>query len=50
MGVCTHLEFDDITLIHCLGMIYGAFNFYAFPLSINDVMYDITTTPEGTLL
>ena len=26
---------------------YGAFDFYAIPLSLYEVMYDITTTPEG---
>ena len=48
MRVCPRLEFD-IMLIYCLGYdfyIYGAFDFYAISLSI----YDITTTPEGTLL
>ena len=35
MGVCQRLEFDGITLI---------------PLSIYDVIYDIPTTPEDTLL
>ena len=25
-------------------------SFYAFPLLIYDVMYDITTAPKGTLL
>ena len=48
MGVCPRLEFDNIVFIHCLGYdfyIYGAFDFYAIPLLIYDVMYDITTIP-----
>ena len=51
MGVCPCLEFDKIRLSNCLGyeFIYGVFEFYAIPLWIYDVMYDITTTPEDTL-
>ena len=48
MGVCPLLEFDYIMFINCLGYvfyIYGAFEFYAIPLLIYDVMYDITTIP-----
>ena len=48
MGVCPRLEFDNITLINCLGYdfdIYGAFEFYAIPLLIYDFRYNITTTP-----
>ena len=48
MGVCTRLEFDNIMLINCLGYdfyICDAFAFYAIPLLIYDVMYDITITP-----
>ena len=47
-GVCPRLEFDNIMFINCLGYdfyIYGALNFYAIPLLIYDVMYDITTIP-----
>ena len=46
--VCPRLEFDNNMFINCLGYdfyIYGAFEFYAIPLLINDVMYDITTIP-----
>ena len=47
MGVS--LEFDNIMFMHCPGYnfyIYGAFEFfYANPLLIYDVMYDITTIP-----
>ena len=54
MGVCQRFEFDNIMHICCLGYDsynYGAFDFFnVFPLSIYDVMYDITTKPEGTLL
>ena len=53
MGVCPRLEFDNIIHICCLGhdyYNYGAFDFYVFPLSIYDVMYDITTKSEDTLL
>ena len=52
MGVCPRLEFD-ITLIYCLGMtstFMVNLMFYTIPLSIYGVIYDITTTPEGTLL
>ena len=54
MGVCPRLEFDNIMHICGLGYDYynyGAFDFfYVIPLSIYDVMYDITTKSEGTLL
>ena len=55
MRVCQRLEFDNtcITLIYCLGsdfFFYGEFEFYAIPLSIYDVMYDIINTAEDTLL
>ena len=47
-GVCPRLEFDNIMLINYLGYdfyIYGTFEFYAIPLLIHDVKYDITTIP-----
>ena len=53
MGVFPHLEFYYIIFINCLGndyYIYDAFEFYAIPLLIYDVMYDITTIPKGTQL
>ena len=53
MGVFAHLEFYYIIFINCLGYdyyIYDAFEFYAIPLLIYDVMYDITTIPKGTQL
>ena len=46
MEVCPRLEFDNITLINCLGMafIYKVhLSLYAIPMLIYDVMYDITT-------
>ena len=45
-------EFVDNTLIFCLSMTIFMVHliFYAILLSIYDIMYDITTTPEGTLL
>ena len=51
MGVCPRLECDDITVIIAWGMTSICFvhlTFYAIPLSNYDVMYDITTIPEGT--
>ena len=48
MGVCPRLELDNIMFINCLGYdfyIHGAFEFYAIPLLIYDVMYDITKIP-----
>ena len=49
MGVCPRLKFDNFVVINCLGYefyIYIAFEFfYAFPLLIYDVMYDISTIP-----
>ena len=54
MGVCPRLEFDNIMhIFFALGMtpiIMVHLIFYVFPLSIYDVIYDITTKPEGTLL
>ena len=48
-GVCPRLEFDNIMFINCLGYITFIFtvhlSFYAIPLPIYDVMYDITTIP-----
>ena len=51
MGVCPRLEFDDIMLICYLGhdfYILGAFDCYAVPLSIYDVIHDISTIPVDT--
>ena len=48
MRVCPRLEFNNIIFINCLGhafYIYGAFEFYAIPLLIYDVMYDIPRIP-----
>ena len=48
MGVCPRLDFENIMLFNCLGYnfnIYGAFEFYATPLLIYDVMNDITIIP-----
>ena len=48
MGVCPRLVYDNIMFINCLGYdcyIYGAFEFYANPFLIYDVMSDITTIP-----
>ena len=53
MGDCPRLEFDNIMHIYCLGYVfynYGTFDFYLLPLSINDVIYDITARPGGTIL
>ena len=54
MGVCPRLEFDDIMVVNCMAYdfyIYVAFDlFYRNPLSIYNAIYDINTTPEGTLL
>ena len=49
MGVCPRLEFDNSDL----GMTFifvVHLSFYANPLLIYDVMYDITTIPQGTQL
>ena len=51
MGVCQRIEFDTFMFINCLG--YDFYNmvhlsFYANPLLIYDVMYDIATTPKAT--
>ena len=48
IGVCPRLEFEIIILFNCLG--YGFIfmvhlRFYAIPLLIYDVMYDVTTIP-----
>ena len=42
--LCTFVAFGmtPIIMVHLI--------FYVIPLSIYDVMYDITTKPEGTLL
>ena len=48
MGVCPRLDFKNIMLFNCLGYnfnIYGAFELYAIPLLIYDVMNDITIIP-----
>ena len=48
MGVCPLLKFDNITSFNCLGYdfyIYDAFELYAIPLLIYDVMIDITIIP-----
>ena len=47
MGVCPHFEFDNIKFSNCLGMTIFMvhLSFYAIPLLIYDVMYDITTIP-----
>ena len=53
MGNCPRLEFDDIMLICYIGhdfYILGAFDFYAIPLSIYDVIYDNSTIPVDTQL
>ena len=47
MGVCPRLEFDNIVFINW-GMTFifmVHFSFYAIPLLIYDVIYDITTIP-----
>ena len=48
MGVCPRLESGNIMFINCLGMTFMFMvylSFYAVPLLIYDVMYDITTIP-----
>ena len=48
MGVCPRLEFDNIMSIIVWGMTFVFMvhmSFYAIPLLIYDVMYDITTIP-----
>ena len=48
MGVCPRLEFDNIMLLIVWGMTFISMvhlSFYAIPLLIYDVMYDITTIP-----
>ena len=50
MGVCPRLEFDNIMFINCLEYDFYTYymvhlSFYAIPLLIYDVMYDITTIP-----
>ena len=49
MGVCQSLEFDY--LAGGMTFIFMAhLSFHAVPFLIYNVMYDITTIPEGTLL
>ena len=51
MRVCPLLEFDSINLLIAWGMTLICMvhlSFYAIPLLIYDVMYDITTIPMGT--
>ena len=53
MGVCPRLEFDKLCLLIDLGMTFifmVHLSFYAIPLLIYGVMYDITTIPQGTQL
>ena len=53
MGVCPRLEFDNILFTNWLGMTFTFMvhlSFYAIPLLIYDVMYDITTISQGTKL
>ena len=48
MGVCPRLEFDNIMFSNCLGydfIFMVHLSFYAIPLLIYDVMYDIATIP-----
>ena len=48
MGVCPRLEFDNIMFSNCLGydfIFMVHLRFYAIPLLIYDVMYDIATIP-----
>ena len=48
MGVCPRLEFIILCLLLAWGMTFifeEHLNFYAIPLIIYDVMYDITTIP-----
>ena len=48
MGVCPRLKFDNNMFVNCLGYTFifmVHLSFYAFPLLINNVMYDITTIP-----
>ena len=48
MGVCPRLEFDNIIFIIAWGLTFifmVHLSFYAIPLLIYDVMYDITTIP-----
>ena len=48
MGVCPRLELDDTCLLIVWGMAFifmVYLSFYAIPLLIYDVMYDITTIP-----
>ena len=51
MGVYPRFEFDNIMFIYCLGydfIFMVHLSFYAISLLIYDVMYDITTIPQGT--
>ena len=46
MGVCPRLEFDNIMFSNCLWYDFISMvhlGFYAIPLLIYDVIYDITT-------
>ena len=46
--VCPRLEFDNIMFLYCLGydfLFMVHLSFYAIPLLIYDVMYDITRIP-----
>ena len=46
MGVCPRLEFDYIMFVWGMTFIFMVhLSFYAIPLLIYDVMYDITTIP-----
>ena len=48
MVVCPRLEFDNIMCNNCLGYAFTFLvhlSFYAIPLLIYDVMYDITRIP-----
>ena len=48
MGVCPHLDFENIMLFNCLGitLIFMArLSFYAITLLIYGVMNDITIIP-----
>ena len=53
MGVCPSLEFYNIMFFIVWGMTFifmVHLSFYAIPLLIYDVMYDITRIPFGTQL
>ena len=42
MGVCPRLEFDDITLIYCMGYFMVRLSFYSIALLI----YDVISLPD----